>query len=215
MKIRTVEELADYIDEELSWRKKELIYLNSLIKVGSTNITDQVIVRAAITTLYAHWEGFIKNTGMAYVTFVAQRRLRYEQLSSNFIALALRKKLEEITKTTKASFNKELVQFFTTGLTASCNVFPEDSVKTNSNLNSEVLKEIICYLGFDYSFYESKEKLLDERLLGSRNKIAHGRYLIIDADSYLELHDEVLSLMNIFKNQIINAAVNHEYQKLA
>lgn len=66
-------------------------------------------------------------------------------------------------------------------------------------------------LGLDYSPYATKEKIIDERLLGLRNNIAHGKYLTIDLRDYLELHSEVITMLNTFRNQIDNSANTQSY----
>ena len=64
----------------------------------------------------------------------------------------------------------------------------------------------------DYSPYEIKEKIIDETLLRSRNEIAHGQYLLIQFDQYIELHHEIISLMDLFKDQIENTAILGAYR---
>ena len=59
MNIRTQEDLGEFLDRELAWRKKEL----SLVKLSlDSSRTEQIpsSVRAGICMLYAHWEGFIR-----------------------------------------------------------------------------------------------------------------------------------------------------------
>ncbi|MFM5941942.1 MAG: MAE_28990/MAE_18760 family HEPN-like nuclease, partial [Dolichospermum sp.] len=80
-----------------------------------------------------------------------------------------------------------------------------------SNLSSSVFKEIICMIGLDYSFYESKEVLMNEKLLQQRNSIAHGNYLEIDQKDYDELHTIVIGMMDTLRNQIDNAASIKQY----
>jgi hypothetical protein len=67
-------------------------------------------------------------------------------------------------------------------------------------------------LGLDYSSYETREKLIDEKLLKSRNTIAHGSYLATDLDGYIDLQDEVLGMMELFRNQIENSAIKKSYR---
>ncbi len=66
-------------------------------------------------------------------------------------------------------------------------------------------------LGLDYSFYETKEVIIDEKLLAKRNKIAHGEYLDIDENDYDELHRQIISMMDHFSNQIDNCAATKQY----
>jgi hypothetical protein len=87
-------------------------------------------------------------------------------------------------------------------------VFPyKNAVRTEANLSSAVLVEILRTLGFDVAQYEPKYHLIDHKLLERRNHIAHGVALDVSVDDYIELQEEVLSLMNTFRNQVENSAL--------
>ncbi len=68
-------------------------------------------------------------------------------------------------------------------------------------------------LGLDYSRFATKEKLIDEKLLKNRNSIAHGQYLLVSFAEYIDLHDEVLGIMQDFYNQVENSAFSGGYRK--
>jgi hypothetical protein len=194
------------------------------------------LLRSGTAILYAHWEGFVKNAATSYVEFVARQNLKYSELAPNFLALAVKKQLNEAQGSHRAVIFTKVVDFLITGLESKClnqryeptgqapaGISPQgagnepkeiqwdDAIKTQSNLSSEVLKDIICILGLDYSLYETKEKIIDETLLRSRNEIAHGQYLLIGFDQYMELHHEIISLMDLFRDQIENAAISKYY----
>jgi hypothetical protein len=67
--------------------------------------------RSAILLLYAHWEGFVKKSGEAYVNFVSyQRSSRIRsRLSDNFIGIITQ---IEYHKTNDISFFNSLANFF-------------------------------------------------------------------------------------------------------
>ncbi|BAY29181.1 hypothetical protein NIES2107_10220 [Nostoc carneum NIES-2107] len=211
MKIRTLEQLSDKLAEELAWRKIELSALKALIDLKSFSSGKQkALLRSGITMLYAHWEGFIKVAANSYLEFVAMQSLPYNKLSNNFIALAMKDKLEQANQSSKASIYNEVADFFMTKMTERSVIKYENRI-TTSNLSSSVFKEIVCMLGLDYSFYESKEVLIDERLLKKRNMIAHGNYLDIDEKQYDELHIQIVSIMDNFRNEIDNCASTKKY----
>lgn len=209
-KIRTLEELQQILDDDLIWRKKELITIKSLI-VGSSEAVNSCYIRSGITLLYAHWEGFIKNAGSAYLTYVSSQRLKYAEIATNFVAIATKKLLNDARESNKSSIYTQVVDFLVTGLDEKCR-FPTE-IETKSNLSSSVLKEIIHSLGLDYSYYATKEHLIDETMLASRNSIAHGRYLLIDKDTFVETHQTIIGLLTLFSNQISNAASMKVYRR--
>lgn len=87
-------------------------------------------------------------------------------------------------------------------------------VEAQSNLNSDVFRDIVVSLGLDYSPYESKEKLLDGTLLHYRNNIAHGRWMFLDFQRYSDLHRDVVDLMETFRHQVENAALMGHYSRV-
>ncbi|MFP4221205.1 MAG: MAE_28990/MAE_18760 family HEPN-like nuclease [Phormidium sp.] len=212
MSIRTPEDLSDQLSNDLAWRKKELAQIKSLVK--SQDIPPsrhKVFVRSAICLLYSHWEGFVKFAANAYLNYVRIRKLKYGELSHNFLAFAMKDKLQAVNETNKASVYIPVCNFFISELSQRAKL-PKDGISTSSNLSSAVLREIILTLGLDFIPYSSKDKLIDEKLLQSRNKIAHGEYLSIDGDYYMELQAQVVDMLDLFRNQIENAAILEQYQ---
>jgi len=213
MMIRTLEQLSDSLAKDLAWRKKELANLKSLIETSSMSSSqERVLLRSGITILYAHWEGFIKTAASNYLEYVAMQRLRYDELSSNFVALALKNQLSQVNETNKATIFTETIDFIRTQLIKRSSVPYKDVVQTRSNLSSSVLKEITCVLGLDYSFYETKQILIDSNLLAKRNYVAHGEYIELDKEDYLQLHSQVINMMDTFRNQVDNCATIESYR---
>lgn len=207
MSIRTLENLYDRLSEEIVWRKKELADLRTLIETESlTPNKRDALIRAGVAMLYAHWEGFIKAAASAYLEYVSMQRLRYEELSANMIAISVKGKLNEAGQANKALIHNEVVEFFLHNLSDRSSIPYRGAVDTKSNLSSSVFYNIVCMLGFDYTFYETKEKLIDEKLLNSRNHIAHGQYLSFDVRDFIELHEQILEMMEVFRSQIDNSA---------
>lgn len=94
MRIRSLDQLVQFLDDELAWRKKELTTLKFML--GKSRKRESVLLlRAALCVLYAHWEGFVKAAATSYVSFVSTRGLRYRDLTPNFVALGLRREISE------------------------------------------------------------------------------------------------------------------------
>lgn len=213
MTIRTLEQLSDSLARDLVWRKKELADLKSLIETSRVaSSKEKALLRSGITILYAHWEGFVKAAASNYLEHIAMKRLRYDELSSNFVALALKAKLSQVNESNKATIFTEAIDFIRLELKERSIIPYKDIIRTSSNLSSSLLREITCVLGIDYSLYETKQVLIDEKLLARRNTIAHGEYLQLDKDDYLELHSQVVGMMDTFRNQIDNCAAQENYR---
>jgi MAE_28990/MAE_18760-like HEPN len=212
MKIRTLEDLNQRLTDDLIWRKKEISDLKSLIETKSFSPSKQnAVLRSGVTLLYAHWEGYIKTAATSYLEFVARQKLIYDELAINFVAIAMKFKLNEASETNKATVFTEVANFMLTQTSQKISIPYEDVVSTASNLSSSILREIVCLLGLDYSFYETKEVIINEQLLKRRNGIAHGEYLSLDREEYQQLHDEILAMMENFRTQIENNAIQKLY----
>jgi hypothetical protein len=216
-KIRTLEELSQVLADDLIWRKKELSDLSSLIENKSfAPSKHNAVLRSGIALLYAHWEGYIKNAATCYLEYVSRQKLTYEELSINFVAIAMKNKLNEATETNKATVFTEVTRFLLTQA-EDCSLIPyKDIVSTASNLSSSILHEIVCIIGLDYSFYQTKQVIIDEQLLKRRNMIAHGEslpYLSLDREEYRELQGQMLGMMEDFRTQVENHAAQELYRR--
>jgi hypothetical protein len=215
MKIRTEEELSDRLATDLAWRKKELSEMKSLIEAkGVSDQRHKVLVRSGVCILYSHWEGFVKLAAKSYLEYVISQKLTYQKLSSNFLALAMKEKLKEAKETHKPSLYIPVCEFFISELNQrSILPKPKDVISTASNLSSEILKEITYILGIDFSISSTKSVLIDTKVLKTRNEIAHGNYSVFDREAYLELHEDIIGMLNIFRDQIENAAIQKKFRR--
>jgi MAE_28990/MAE_18760-like HEPN len=212
MKIRTLEHLNQRLTDDLIWRKREMSDLKSLVKNRSFHYSQHIaVLRSGVTLLYAHWEGYIKTAATSYLEFVSRQKLTYDELAINFVAVAMKFKLNDASETNKATIFTEVANFMLTQTNQKTSIPYENVVSTASNLSSDVLREIICLLGLDYSFYKKKEVIIDEQLLKRRNGIAHGEYLSLDREEYQQLHDEILGMMENFRSQVENNAIQKLY----
>lgn len=211
-KIRTREQLNDFLDKDISWRKRELSAYRLLLKKNKSGVIQFCLCRGGTALLYAHWEGFIKSAAESYLRFIASQGLSYDELSNNLLAIAIKTKLNDATSSKRIKHYSDLIKFLRTELSTRSKIPWDNTIKTQSNLSSAVLEEIIESLGFDFSLYETKRKFIDEKLVSRRNNIAHGEFLDIDEKEYEILHNEVVSLMDTFRNQIDNSAAMKSFR---
>jgi hypothetical protein len=211
MSIRTAAQLHDALSEDVSWRKKELINLK-LMHEAARNHQAEMLRRAGIALLYAHWEGYVKRAGTAYVEFVAHQNLTYGELTANFVALGMKAHLRHAEESSKGEVLIRIVRFFTAEVGQRARLNWDRSIQTKANLSAELLRDIVLSLGLDYRPFQVREKSVVELLRERRNGIAHGRYLPVDADEYVRLHNEIVGhnefsgLLEEFRTQIDNAA---------
>jgi hypothetical protein len=212
MRLRTVDDVQGFLDGDLIWRKKELTQFKFLLDASQARADRRdLLLRAGVTLLYAHWEGYVKATAVAYLEFLSFQRLRYDELAYNFLALASRKLVRRAGVTESIGPHIELTRFFREGLAVQSNLPVRDGISTKSNLSSRVLSEILATLGLNQDLYATKANLIDETLLESRNTIAHGEYLLVTPERWNELHREVLGMMQGIANVISNAVSMKRY----
>jgi len=214
MKIRSLLELNDAISQELSWRKKELSTLSILLQKRREH-EKPVLLRSAIPILYAHWEGFVKNAATYYLQYVSRKKVKYSKLQSNFIALACKSAIQESLKSNKILLLKQVVEFIIHNQEDVSKIPYLGVIDTESNLNSDVFKNIIHQLGLKYDdYYLTKELSIDGSLLQKRNSIAHGEKLDVTEDEFLDMYKMMLGLLDYFRNEIENAAVQEQFKRL-
>ncbi|WP_124677241.1 MAE_28990/MAE_18760 family HEPN-like nuclease [Burkholderia cenocepacia] len=213
--IRTVNELVDRIAAELVWRRRELTDMRALVQESSGQLRCRVVIRAGVALLYAHWEGFVKAASSHYLEFVASHRIPYRDLTPNFVALTLRSKFSEMRASEKISSANALADFFCTSLDAQSRIPYKNVVDTKSNLSSRVLLDIIAALGLDIRGFETRLNFIDTNLVNPRNHIAHGEALELAVDEYLSLHDDVLGLIETFRNEIENSSILRRFERNA
>ncbi|MTJ55459.1 hypothetical protein FJR38_23660 [Anabaena sp. UHCC 0253] len=213
MKVRSIDELEEIIAQDFSWRRKELTNLKNLC-LSSKNQIKNTLLKSGVVILYSHWEGFVKKSSIAFCEYINGKGIPYNQLICNFHVCAILEYFQGQYphKNFKAALS--LVDGSGIQLSNKCSINSEKYIDTKSNLNSEVLKEITMKIGIDYSLYETKENLIDQRFLGFRNAVSHGEYRDIEESDFLELFGEITTLIEIYKNQILNSAIQESYLKI-
>jgi hypothetical protein len=209
MKIRSVGEFEDFVAEDFSWRRKELTNIRNTALSAKGSAQD-VLIRSAVTILYAHWEGFVKQAAVAKINYLSCKGYKYHQLASSFTAFAAlddfdgqipAKKFDAIAKLTGGGIDLDR------GISAGATKY----IDAKSNLNSEVLRDISLKVCVDYGDFELKENLIDESFLGLRNRICHGERIRVGVEDFDSLYLEVTALMDLFKNSILNSVVTESF----
>ncbi len=211
VKIRSLEELSDYIDNEWAWRRKEL----ETIKMECMNSRQHqasMFARAGTALLYAHWEGFVKLISQGYVSYIDRRKERLTDLQLGLVALAHKNMIKAAGLTGNSQSHKDLVTSLVEGL-ASRAEFPDDCIDTKSNLNYATFANILVAIGLEDGPYVLKKTLIDDVLLDRRNAIAHGDRRDLRRDEFIDLHDSVVPILIQFKEDVARAAESQSFRR--
>ena len=212
MRVRSLTELTQLLDDELAWRKKELTTLKVLLDKSRRQHETMLLLRAAICLLYAHWEGFVKAAATGYLSFVATRGVRYQDLTPNFVALGLWSDISRAGESNLPTLRTALTTRLISGLSERASINWKQSFDAGSNLNFKTLNEIMCAVGLDSKEYLLKKPIIDQRLLANRNAIVHGeRRPEIGPDDYAVLNDDIVQLVERFRTDIENAAATNSF----
>jgi len=167
--------------------------------------------------MYAHWEGFVKDASIYYLRYLSDGPLDVGKLKSCFAAVALNSDIRTSGQARRVSLHAKLVDLFRSldGPPPKMRRLPVKRViSTRSNLKGVVLREIAATLGINYSRFELKEKSVIDRLVQFRNLIAHGDGLPVSQADYVDLHTEIIALMDIYKDLIQDATSNDRHLRL-
>jgi hypothetical protein len=216
MPVRTIDELQDRLDEGISWRRLELQALKAAIsdaeKRSPASPLTRALARSGITMLYAHWEGYIKDSCNAYVEFVTVRRLRCDELSDGL----LRTVLESLGKRVIAG-DEEALQALVDAIRrpseSRARISKGTMVDTKSNLRFKVLCDILLHIGFSTEDFLTKDKLIDKSLCDRRNSIAHGREDFPPPGDFTDLLAGVMEMMEQVRDQIMAGARLKSYKR--
>lgn len=213
MKIKKLEKLQDLLDQDMAWRKKELIDIKLLIH----STKNPVFCRVGIALLSAHFEGFIKQAANYYVVHVASQNIKISDLHTNFAAIHSGKLFDQCAASDKITVYQKAIDNFLSNydnlnfhVRYSCE---HPIIKTESNPSSTVVKNIFDSIGLDFSPYETKTNYIDADLLSNRHSVVHGERVYIKISDFDSTFDTITEIMEQFSDQVMTAAINKRYLK--
>ena len=213
MKIKKLEKLQDLLDQDMAWRKKELIDIKLLIH----STKNPVLCRVGIALLSAHFEGFIKQAANYYVVHVASQNIKISDLHTNFAAIHSGKLFDQCAASDKITVYQKAIDDFLSNydnLNFQVHYSREHPViKTEGNPSSTVVRNIFDSIGLDFSPYETKTNYIDADLLSNRHSVVHGERVYIAISDFDSTFDTITEIMEQFSDQVITAAINKSYLK--
>lgn len=185
--------LLDKLLLELDWRLIEIATLKKLVvQSGISEAQRRVILRAGWALLYAHYEGFAKNSLATFYDSVKACKLPTHRLPKATQNFALKKKIKKLREESTVNFIDETLDFVHCTLHSPATF---DEIKTVSNLYFSTLNNLLNDADVkEIRTPSAKWKI--NNLVRRRNDIAHGENVIIgDVDYFVERCDYVENLM--------------------
>ena len=212
MRIRTATQFVSELDAELAWRLQEIAAVRQSIRGAPGTAAENASLRAAIPLLYAHWEGFVKQSAIMYADLITSQGLTYSQIKPCFRGLEAHSYIKSLDQIVRRLFATSEIVERLDQISSDTAVLPLESyIGQVGNLNYDMFDQIARFLGVDTSTYLAKKNLIDVTLLKRRNTIAHGSYIPVDRIGYEDLGGEITVLMRQFKDDLQNAAVLKTY----
>lgn len=215
MKIKNVNQLLDKINDDRIWRIREIDALTKQCELKSISPhAREALKKAFLTMLYAHWEGFVKSSADKYLEFVAMQGLKLGSIKNSFLSIYLKKKFPSSFDSKKNSSFLVICDELFNNTDSVISIEHKNVISTNSNLNFDTLEEICRCLGLDIDKFTLKKNFINNVLVGRRNKIAHGNHERIEEDELAELKETVISMIDLFKTEVENAAILKLYVRV-
>ncbi len=222
-----VSDFRSQLEEELAWRIEEILFFQNQCSYISKLDQQEKFRRALVLLLYSNFEGFCTFALQLYVTAINQEEVECSLANYAIVAASLHDVL-----VTLRTGNKKAVEFKSSAPDDSkLHLFsrdrefvekaydilkrkvriPEGTVNTESNLNSVVLRKNLYRLGLPHEQFQSLEPEI-EKLLGLRNKIAHGESKQgVNVLLYEQLRTSALNVMSEITTGLTKAFSEKKY----
>lgn len=192
-----LDKLFDELDSDLTWRKKEVLNLFSMLNDSNSNL----LLKICVLLLYSHWEGYVKNASKRYLLFVAKKKIKVELLTDNFKAICLKGYAKNVYESRNSLTLSNEIKLLSLISGSEEKVFKllgtflnekngSDIIDTAGNLSYEIFNNIMRVVGIEEkACIKTKSHYIDSNLLKNRNKVAHGNKskLFKDDDNEFEL----------------------------
>lgn len=207
----TAEQCLAAIHADSAWRKKEISSFKQRV-ARAEGEARAIMMRAGILILYAHWEGFVKFSSEIYIAHINERIARFDiPLIDHYKTLLMWRCVQRRGDYPHAKTPLGFLDVVQEWKSKPDRKISEDMIDAESNLNSAVLKKILRIIDIPFTDFASKQNLIDEKLLGRRNPIAHGERRDINIEEYNEADQEVRLLLDTFQKKIEDCVQNSSF----
>lgn len=212
-KIKSADQLLDYIDESLKSRKREISFLKILLmeKINKNSKEIEVLSKALILVSYSHYEGFVKTSSKKYFEYLNFLGLKCREIPKGLLAAYIHSCLYSKPLSAVDAINK--VYEFISNDENKVYFNAEYMADTESNLNSVIFEKLIKRLDLSFTELDDNRTYIDSVILKHRNQFAHGELNYVDTEKALEISDKVIFLLDSFSNEIQNHVVLRKYLK--
>lgn len=218
------ERLQKILDKSASQRKREISNLTLQIQSVDGEVKN-TLLRAAIVLLYAHFEGFSKESIKTFIKFLNSKEVPVSAMKQHLKTLHYTKQIIQIQNAKRKKVFNDLIERVIRNDDDGIfrvNQDGENIVVTEGNLKFEVLEDLLFLLGLEaeeFYFISDKERsgihtkreFIDREVLGLRNSIAHGETRLVKNEQFEEVKQFVIDFIDSLKEYIIMASLEENY----
>ena len=209
MKIRSLSEFNDTLEESKAWRKKDILELKLQIEKQPKS---SILAKSAIVIAYSHWEGYVRDSITAIIEYINARKVRYNDIRIEIIVFQFLYELKHHMIHTNIDNIIELIRRINTSKRIFIN--SKTHIRKIKMLTWNEYKKIMQLLGLDIKSLETKQKFIDERLISTRNRIAHGEYEnAVDHSLAIETLKLVIDIIEQHHAQVTEYISKKQYRK--
>lgn len=225
-----LEEIRAEMEEELTWRQREIVFLKNVMMRISKEEDRERYRKSLVVMLYAHFEGFCKTCLLIYIKVINDLNLTRKEANDYLVTLSMEgifngyDNLDRKCKTFKrelpddTNFHRfyrraDLVLQFNEFLDEKL-VIADSVINTESNLWYHVLKKNLFKLGIDYTVFDKYQSSINI-LVNKRNSIAHGSEKFgISENDCEKIQEDIVEVMNNIIKILMKNLKDESFKKL-
>ena len=186
--------LAEAVDR----RREEISLIQRVVANEEDTVLEQTASIMALPVLYAHWEGFVKETVGEYIEFLEAQNLEPSQAHPTIFSFSMKKRLKALASSGSIERMTDFASWVVSSTSGPMR-FEDKSVSTGGNLSYNNLKDLCDNLRIDVVKLETDKRKIDA-LVNRRNNIAHtGRPQRLGRSDVKTDADLVLRLIETFE----------------
>ncbi|MCE7698996.1 MAG: hypothetical protein K8E24_009300 [Methanobacterium paludis] len=203
--------LIQEIQADIDWRISELATIKTLpVRYNMLDYHVKSLTVYSVPSIYAIWEGFIKNSLGSYASFINKKNLKIDDLDINILTHAV--DVECHLNNGRSHWEKQ--RDFVTQIMGILNNNPiniKTKVPTKSNVGYRVTNTILDR--FNLEPLDTKFQYPLDDLLKVRNRIAHGENSVVVKKEHIEKFTLLIGeLMDVILLKIEDAIKNEKYK---
>lgn len=196
------------ISDDLVWRESELATMRKqLVSAPMGSVLESALIRANLSMIYAHYEGFCKLALELYTDALGKLNIQRKNLSWPIASYSMKQLRSDLaSEQDHGIFFTKFLDSFNGNIN---NIATFEKFPQISNLWPDLLLEWLKRLDLDSSCVTEEHTRL-ETLVNTRNQIAHGKKLMImdraEVDKYahsaqLAMHEVAIGVSDALEKK--------------